>query len=273
LGRIACFISKNLILKNIKVVTSLHNPDYSCEYNSSWKFKIRKLIDITTGKMINRGFIAVSKFVKEDFEKECKFKNIQVIYNGIDLEKYEFQKKIIKKIRKILFAGRFEKRKGIMELLKVFQILKKQYPYLELIIAGDGALRNEMEDYICDNHLEGVKLIGYIKNIPSFLGDGDLFVVPSYYEGFGIVIIEAMAVGIPVIATNVTAIPEIIQDGRNGFLIRPRSVKEIVSGIERVIEMETEQIRDIVYNGRKTVENKFDIEKSTQLIEKYYNLI
>jgi len=272
ISRFAVLFARVLFFRKIRMITTLHNPDYSSEYNSSMKFKIRKIIDVLSGKIINNRFIAVSSYVKRDFENECGFLNISVVYNGIDLEKYLFEEKRNNELQKILFVGRFEDRKGVWELIHAYNFLKKKFPGISLEFAGDGVLKEEIENFVIEQGLKDVKFHGYIKTIQDYLKKGDLLIVPSHYEGFGIVIIEAMAAGIPVMATNVTAIPEIIQHGQNGLLIQPKSSEEIVSMVSKIKEHNAEKIKNIIERARNDVIERFDIQKQVKKIEKLYEL-
>jgi glycosyltransferase involved in cell wall biosynthesis len=190
--------------------------------------------------------IAASSAIKKYFE-EIGVKNIAIIPNGIDLEKFKNldQKKSrenleIKNEFLIITVARLEKVKGIEYLIKAAKIIsinqQNQYKSVFLII-GDGSQRKNLENLVRKLNLEDkVRFLGQIPNekIPEYLVAADCFVLPSLREGFGIVILEAMACGVPVIGTNVGGIPDIIKDGENGILVEPKNSEKLAEAIFKI---------------------------------------
>jgi glycosyltransferase involved in cell wall biosynthesis len=188
--------------------------------------------------------IAASLSIREYFERiGCK--NIAVIPNGIDLKKFKIQNSKFK-IRKrlglnnefvVMTVARLEKVKGIEYLIKSISNLKSQISNLICLIVGEGSERKNLEKLVEKlNIKEKVKFLGQVPNekIPEYLAAADLFVLPSLREGFGIAILEAQAAKLPVIATNVGGIPDIIEPDRTGILVEPKNPKALSEAISRI---------------------------------------
>ena len=167
-----------------------------------------------------------------------------VIPNGIDLN--EFNPKV-PKIKKyldgkinILFLGRIEERKGLIYLLKAFKILSERYENLRLIILGEGPLKADCQRWTEKNKLGNVVFEKSIiqKEVPSYYRTADIYCSPAIYgESFGIVLIEAMASGVPVVAFANKGYKGVLEKTRGGrFLVKPRDYKTLAQKLETLIK-------------------------------------
>ena len=182
--------------------------------------------------------IAASSAIKKYFE-EIGCKNIEVIPNGIDLKRFEGLKRKPHDGFTVITVARLEKVKGIDYLIKSISNLKSQILNLRLLIIGDGSERKNLENLARELGLEAkVKFFGQIdsEEIPEYLAMADCFVLPSLREGFGIAILEAMAAGVPVIASRVGGILDLIKDGKTGLLVESGSPEAIARAILRIHE-------------------------------------
>jgi glycosyltransferase involved in cell wall biosynthesis len=118
------------------------------------------------------------------------------------------------------FIGRFEERKGILELLQAWPNVVATVPHAHLVFVGKGELELEMQHRLGRN--ANVHFLGYRTDVPSLLRTFDVVVIPSHWEGFGLVAAEAMAAGRAVIASHASSLPELIRDGVNGRTVPPR---------------------------------------------------
>ena len=126
--------------------------------------------------------------------------------------------------------------KGIFDLLEAFQIVQGSRPDAFLAIAGDGPLRQELIDRAHQLGLaEHVRFLGHVDPVGPFLQTLDLFVLPSHNEGMGRAVVEAMACQLPVVATRIGGLPDLVQEGENGFLVSPRNPQELASGIVQAL--------------------------------------
>ena len=146
--------------------------------------------------------------------------NIPVIYNGIDLSRcvpktdYSCQNPPI-----LLHIGRFNEQKNHDGLLRAFQSLLKQIPQCKLHLVGDGELKAEMETLACTLGVaQQVVFCGSQSDVHPYLQEADLFLLPSNYEGMPMTIIEAMGTGLPIVATAVGGVPDMVEDGVSALL-------------------------------------------------------
>lgn len=189
------------------------------------------------------GMIAVSPVA---FKYLKNFKKPKVIIpNGVDFETFNPNQPKIKKFLdgkiNVLFVGRIEERKGLIYLLKSFQILERKFRNLRLIIAGDGPERKKCQDFVKKNRLKNVIFLGQVeKDLPSLYVTSDIFCAPSIYgESFGLVILEAMASGLPVVGFSNQGY-KILLKGKKGekFLVQPKNYTALAKKIELLIRDE-----------------------------------
>ena len=167
------------------------------------------------------------------------------------------------------YVGRFSKEKGPIYAIKTIEYLKKIRPkaLFELHMAGDGPEREYMEGYIKKRGLEDVVwIMGLIEpeKVHHFMCSCDVIMVPSLSEAFGLVNLEAMRAGKPIVASNAGGIPEIIEDGRNGLLCGSGDVKCFAEAILKLLE--NQQLYKSIVNNNLRDYKKYSWEKA---IEKY----
>lgn len=208
-------------------------------------------------------------------------KKIVTIPNGVDAEKL-LQKVDCKKKRKELFIEqrtpviglgvRLTEQKGITYLLKAMPTIIKKYPDITLLIAGDGPLRCDLQNeadslgLISKNH---VKFIGARTDMHEIYNILDLYILPSLWEGLPMVLLEALAVGCPVIASDVGGVKDAIIDGVTGSIVKPADHTLLV---EKIIELlDNKLIREkYIFNGRKLFHKQFSAELMVKRYEKLY---
>jgi glycosyltransferase involved in cell wall biosynthesis len=152
---------------------------------------------------------------------------VKVIHNGIDPAR--FRKSELGNNR-IIYVGRLHERKGVDKLLLSFKKVLDEMD-AELVIVGSGEMAGTLKKLAKRLAIKGsVRFCGYVDDdaIPELYSSSSLFVMPSYYEGFGIVLLEAMASGLPVVATATGGAPELIEDGVNGFLATHGNMHESI---------------------------------------------
>jgi phosphatidylinositol alpha-mannosyltransferase len=166
---------------------------------------------------------------------------MRVIPNGIDMGVYKPGLPPIRHLRddrvNILFVGRLEKRKGLGDLLRAYRFIQSRVPRTRLIIVGDGPLRGSVESYITRYRVPNVIMAGYVPETvkPRYYGSGDIFCAPATgAESFGIVLLEALASGLPVVATEVPGYMSVLEQGRrpaapHGWLCPRKGVALLVA--------------------------------------------
>jgi len=159
---------------------------------------------------------------------------MRVIPNGIDLDVFKPGLAPIRHLRddrlNILFVGRLEKRKGLGDLLRAYRFIQTRGPRTRLIIVGDGPLRGSIESYIARHRLPYVIMAGYVPETvkPRYYASADIFCAPATgSESFGIVLLEALASGLPVVATEVPGYMSVLEPGRDSLTVQPRSWREL----------------------------------------------
>ncbi|MDY6833879.1 MAG: glycosyltransferase [Chloroflexota bacterium] len=171
--------------------------------------------------------IALTRDMDMQIQKICSRKTF-IIPNGIDMDTFEISagrnNQSISRCegKTIIYIGTFRPVKGVSYLVHAMDIIRRKEPGARLILVGDGEERLSLENLVRSLHLEThVSFEGRVSNekVPELMENATIFVLPSLSEGFPVVSLEAMASGLPVIASNVRGLPEIIDDGENGFLV------------------------------------------------------
>jgi L-malate glycosyltransferase len=205
-----------------RVVTTLHNADYTHEDPGTLVFRGKKLLDRFTGKLINEALLAVSDEVRRDFTQQLGFLGIQVIPNYIDVETFQAKLERLDRqtIRRewgvgegdvvLLNVGRLHPQKGQDILIEAFARARQEVPELLLLLLGGGKLREGLEEKTRAMGLgAAVRFNAPVGDVTLYYKVADVFVFPSRYEAFGIALLEAMAAGLPVVASKTGGIPEL----------------------------------------------------------------
>jgi phosphatidylinositol alpha-mannosyltransferase len=182
---------------------------------------------------LHRG-IAVSEPAKAFVHRYFPEFPLEVIPNGIDTSLFHPGHAPIRHLRddkvNILFVGRLEKRKGLSYLLRGYEFMKPRVPNSRLIVVGDGPLRSSVESYISRHRLPDVVMAGYVPDsvLPRYYCSADIFCAPATgAESFGIVLLEAMATGLPVVATEIDGYMSVLEPGRDSLTVNPKGWAEL----------------------------------------------
>jgi len=251
-----------------------------------WQRKIIILAEKLTASLKTQ-IIVNSEF---DLQSALKYKiapkkKLVKIYNGIDAEKLDFlpseeAKEFLssklkaqgsksqfesQNLRIIGTVANFYKTKGLEYLIKAARILNSQFPIFnfQLLIIGDGLERGNLEDLIKKSNLQNkVVLLGRIPDSYRYLKAFDVFVLPSLKEGFPWVILEAMAAGLPIVASEVGALPEIIKNGKSGFLVQPKESENLAKKIRDLLQ--NPELRNEFTKMAKEKLNEFSLQTMLQ---------
>lgn len=268
------FLSKQF--SKIPLVITEHDPFRLGFIKSLYKrWAIRQADQIITVSKANQKLLSdLYPLVKE---------KIFTVHNGISLKTNLISNDQKKRIRKELFkasehnqillsVGTLHPRKGFKYLIKAFQKVHHKNPSTRLIIAGEGPERPILEKLISNLGLVNkILLLGQRNNINQLMQSADLFILPSLKEAFGLVIIEAFSAGLPVIATEVGGIPEIIVNQKNGLLIKPGNKFAIEKAIEKLLRHS--QLAQTLAKNAKITLKEFSADKMAQETEKIYKLV
>jgi glycosyltransferase involved in cell wall biosynthesis len=189
---------------------------------------------------------------------------VKVIYPGVDITKLTPPiNKNPQKPFKILFVGNDFDRKGGNDLLDVF--LKAFYKEAELHLVTHAPIKCDYPNVYLHNNIKA-----YTPQWLELYHQADVFVMPTHFEGFGWVFIEAMAAGLPVIATNINAIPEIVTHGETGFLIEKGDHNDLACKLRVLIENST-LAKEMGIKGREIAEKKFNARLHCQILENLFH--
>ncbi len=248
------------------------------EHSNNYHGKIRKTLEYSTDFLSDLN-TNVSQLATDYFVESKVFSKSKSIamYNGVDMNR--FCKNRNGKIRTqlnvsnedfvFINVSRFNEAKDHKTLLKAFSIVYKKEPNAKLLLVGDGELRSEIQMQIRDLYLsDSVILVGIQQNTQDYYNASNCFVLSSAYEGFGLVLVEAMACELPVISTDCGGTKEIVADINN--LVPVKSPELLAEKMLEVMNYSSEQIEYIGKLNRQCVE-KFDLEKITSIWENLYN--
>jgi len=268
--------------KEINLVITKHLDSFFLEASFGQNLLIRGVfIDKFIHKNADR-IICISKQVKRYFTKKILLptNKIRVIYYGVSKEYFGKKKKfklIDKNLNKkdflICCIARHVKQKSLDFLILSFAEFIKKNPNSKLLLVGNGPERNNLIKIAKENKVyKKIIWIKFSENIKDLLKISNVFVLPSKYEGFGMVFLEAMLTNTPVISTNISAIPEVIENNYNGILIEPDNIKQMVSALNNI--QDKKLIKKFSINSKKLLSNKFNLEamyKKTNNV--YYSIL
>lgn len=186
---------------------------------------------------LHRG-IAVSEPARAFVNRYFPDYPLRVIPNGVDVDTYRPGLAPIRHLRddklNILFVGRLEKRKGLGDLLRAYRAMKARVPRSRLIIVGDGPLRGRVESFVTRHRLPDVVMAGFVPDSvkPRYYSSADIFCAPATgAESFGIVLLEALASGLPVVATEVPGYMSVLEPGRDSVTVMPKNWRELSASL------------------------------------------
>lgn len=244
-----------------KIISTEHNINIS-------EGKIKHFVKGVILRKYFTNVIAISSSVYEYIKEKygVKPERIVKISNGVDLSKIYWTNILEGNVIKIGSIGRLTKQKG-------YDVLIKALPYLNfnfnVVVAGDGEEKNNLINL--SNKLkvgDKIDFLGFIDNINSLLTNVDIFVIPSLWEGFGLVAVEALASGKLVIASNIHGLADIIEDGKNGILFNSGDYIDLANKLNYLAKSSRrcKEIADVGYNSSKN----FDIDKMVNLYQEVY---
>lgn len=255
------------------IVSTEHNINID---EKKWQTFLKKLLATMPLRVV-----CLSGAIKNFAARTYHFPNkkLYVIYDGVDIKKFTpvLRLPVVSGVSpdnianrctpQITCVARLESQKGHETLLRALALLDDLA--WELVLVGEGSLKTYLMDLArILNIRERVNYLGARQDIPVILHDTDIFVLPSLWEGLGIVVLEAGASGVPVIASNVGGIPEMVVDKETGLLVPPGDVEALSHALRELLQ-DPERAREMGTAARARVEQHFAL---PQTIEKYRNV-
>lgn len=199
-----------------------------------------------------------------------------VIHNGLVAERFaEIDREQVRsrlgigEAPVIAFVGRLAVPKDPMTLL----VAVKEVPAAQLLVVGDGPLRMDVERAIERDRLhDRVSLLGERSDVPEILAAADVFVLSSLWEGLPLTIIEAMMAGLPVVATRVGGVPELVEDGLTGFLVPPKDPQALSKVLRRLVE-DRDLRQRMGHAGLARARKEFTLERMVAETERQYEMV
>jgi L-malate glycosyltransferase len=229
----------------------------------------------STGVIVNSS--AVYELVQKEFHVPAR--RVHVIHNGVAFERFASLRanrgKLFPELDQnskliVTVANMHTVVKGHYELLEAARRLKSPYPTARFVFVGDGPERLGLEESTRAFGLQdSVIFLGRRADIPELLACCDIFVLPSHAEGLPNSLLEAMATGLPVVATTVGGVPEVIEDGVNGLLVPPRDPASLADAIQRILR-DPEFATRLVAVGRERARLQFSFDRVVAELQSVY---
>ncbi len=271
------YLAKKILLqqgKYVPVITTLHGTDITLVGSDK---SFAPVVEFSINK--SDGVTAVSESLKQDTLSKFNIKNeIKVIHNFIDFGRFKkvnkdhFKKAIAPDGEKILtHTSNFRKVKRVEDVIQIFKRVYEKIP-CKLLLIGDGPERANLERLcrkigLCSE----IRFLGKQDAVEELLAVSDLFIMPSAKESFGLAALEAMAVEVPVISSNIGGIPEVNIHGKTGFLSDVGDVDEMSANAIKLLSNE-DQLKQFKANALTQAQN-FAIESILPKYENYYEYI
>ncbi|MBI4687082.1 MAG: glycosyltransferase [Nitrospirae bacterium] len=204
---------------------------------------------------------------------------VETFYKGIDVSQFKSlpskdvmirNLKLNPARRHLLFVGRLTREKGIYELIHAFTSISKRYPDMDLLLIGEEMEKVQVMDILRHHGItKRVILKGIIpyNEIPKYMKASDFMALPTWAEGLPNVVMEAMASSLPVVATDVGGIPEVLKHRVTGLSVPPKNIEKLKDALIEMIE--DKQLRETcVRNAKELIEDKFDVRKNVDQLYK-----
>ncbi|WP_435950471.1 glycosyltransferase [Psychrobacter sp. DM8] len=249
-----------------KLISSAHNTNEEGRFRMSAYRLTDKFTDIST----NVSEEAVEAFVEQNAVQPGR---MLTVHNGISTIEFNYSDKNRTKVRDeldvvntdqlIVAVGRLNEPKDYPNLLSAIKVLSKKHQNITLAIAGDGPHLQALQRQTIKLGLNNkVRFLGIRKDIPSLMSAADVFVLPSAWEGFGLVVAEAMACERVVVATDCGGVREVVGDA--GFLVPPRDSLKLANALEEALELDSEERLRLGKEARNRVLEHYSLAAATQ---------
>lgn len=247
------------------IVTTEHDPFAL----SGLKDKIKRMCLTKTDHIIA---ISVDNYRQLGEYAEIAKNRLHLINNGIEIDRFlDNHDKASIPVEKgdlvITCIAELHERKGHKYLIQAFQKLQQTIPRLHLVLVGRGPSEKDLKEQF--RNVTNLHFLGWREDIPQILKASDLFVLPSLREAFGLVVVEAMASGVVVVATDNGGIKDIIENGKSGLLVPPGNTERLVEAISTLLK-NPDQKRDLERAALERVKTHFTAERMAEKTAEVY---
>jgi len=253
-----------------KLIATIHGADPRWNKKNEMNLSIK--VWLLLEKLRKPYYIAVSNYVKSKLHKVLSIPESKIfqVYNGINLAKFKF-KDIEEKtfVPTIVQIGRLAEEKGHIISIMAFRIVKQYFPKARLLFVGNGYYRNIIANEVKKFKLDdSIYFLGERDDVYKILEDAHVLWMPSFREGLPLSVLEAMACGLPVIASNTGGLPEVVFDEKTGYLIDIGAFEQLAEKTIKILS-DKNLAKSMGLEGRKKVEEFFSIEKTA---DNYLNI-
>jgi len=271
-----CYLARLMLGDNApKIITTLHGTDITLVGSDKSFYEITKFSIESSD-----GVTCVSNYLKDEMCREFAIcTKTRVIHNFVDTDRYkpdgcsEFRRNLAPNGEKIVMhVSNFRPLKRIADVIEVFRLIRSGMP-TKLLMIGEGPELERAKDMVARYHLkDDVIFLGNQENIENILPIGDLFLLPSEHESFGLAALEALACGVPVIGTSHTGIPELVDDGKSGYTL-PLGDTEAMAKKGLELLSDPEKHGRFSDHARKSVVERFRQDMIVKQYEDFYEEI
>jgi colanic acid/amylovoran biosynthesis glycosyltransferase len=220
--------------------------------------------------------IAISSFGRSQLCRWSRFQDwpkIQVVRCGLDASFLNQETTPVPNTNQVVCIGRLSEQKGQLLLLEAVRCLAKSGENLQLMLAGDGPLRSAIESYIQKHSLSSfVRITGWVSGaqVKQLIRESRAMVLPSFAEGLPVVLMEALALGRPVITTYIAGIPELVRPCENGWLVPAGDVDALVHALTELLQSPLDELSIKGYNGAQAVRRMHNIDIEAERLAKLF---
>ncbi|WP_064091048.1 N-acetyl-alpha-D-glucosaminyl L-malate synthase BshA [Rossellomorea aquimaris] len=270
---VCAILGKQMAGKNVKIVTTLHGTDitvlgYDPSLTGAIRFGIEKsdVVTAVSSALVEQ----TQELIQPDKEIKTVYNFIdERVYRAVDSQHLKSEYGITQEEKVIIHVSNFRSVKRVTDVVASFHIIQKQLPS-KLLLVGDGPEMTIICKQVRDLGLENkVLFLGKQDNLEELYSLSDIKLLVSEKESFGLVALEAMACGVPSIGTNVGGIPEVIEDGVNGYICEVGNVEQIATKALTLLKDETLH-RTFSQNALETARTKFHSSKILEQYEQVY---
>jgi colanic acid/amylovoran biosynthesis glycosyltransferase len=255
---------------------ALGGPNYSFTVHGPEEFD--RLVGLSLTEKIHRAafVVAISSFGRSQLYRWCEhhhWPKIKVVHCGVDRDFLERTIAPIPKTTNLVCVGRLCEQKGQLLLLQAARRLADEGFDFRITLVGDGEMRSALETLITQWHLENhivITGVATTEQVQRHLQESRALVLPSFGEGLPVAIMEAFAMGRPVVSTYIAGIPELICPGKNGWLVPAGDIDALTQALKEVINASTEELEQMGKLGAEAVAQNHDVLKEAQYLNQLF---
>jgi glycosyltransferase involved in cell wall biosynthesis len=255
----------SLIANDVPLISSKHNPD---------PFRRLVLFRLIERAALRRysAVISISEYLC-DFTEASTGVDLVTIYYGLAAPTNPPTRGVTGEKTRLLAVGRLEEQKGFDVAIQAMELVVRAAPYAHLAIAGTGRQRRLLAERVTALGLtDAVSFLGRRDDVNELMLDADILIHPARWEGFGLVLLEAMRAGLPVVSTRAGAIPEVVADGVTGLLVAPDDPDQLAAAIIELIR-DSARRQEMGEAGFKRLKRRFSPEQMARGVAAVYDAV